>query len=244
MDTKQLSKDIMAAILPHLQNPANTPDAHLNAMMGKVKTITEEAFDELAANPDGQEELIFVRGLLKRELEKDPQLQVQFQSWLAQTSQANAGKNNTVTGGKNVVQDSNISAGGNVQVGDTINNSGQVKNQGNVGTQFNFNNNQGVINITQVVDEARKQKTPVERPTTVQEIQSLAQQHNVKPAIEKLLEVTSSMDSTIHNQAIMLASRWNRLQNSNDNGVISFENFSIEENRIIASLLSTLSELN
>ncbi len=236
MDTKQAAQNVMNLILPKLQQDAgqtasvvNSP--FLNVLMEKIQEIAGEEFEDLKAAPDDDDEQVVLRKRIEKKLKKSEDLQKQLAAILEKINTAGGDTTTNISDSKNVVHDSTISAGGNVQIGDNTDNSGQVINQ-------------GVINITQVVESASKQQSKAEQSATVQDIQHLAQQHNLKPAIEKLLDVSSSMDSSTHNQAILLASRWNRLQQSKNSGVIGFQDSSIEENRIVAALLSTLQDLN
>jgi len=256
MDPKQISTKVLDLILLQLQN--STPDnASVRALLEKAKEIAPSAYADLQSNLDDADEQTFLRKHIEKQLNKNADLHKQLEGLLDQIKAAGGGTTNTASNSKNIVQGSNINTGGgDFRLGDD--NRGQNNAQGD---QYNFGdnasnvnfgniNNSGqthyhgdvIINIDRVTAEQYNLSKP-ERSEKIQAIQNMITRQKTKPALEELLKVTSDMDSSTHNQAILLASRWNRLQQSKNSGVISFQDANIEENRIVSAVLSTLNEL-
>jgi len=136
----------------------------------------------------------------------------------------------------------------NTQHGDTTNIE-QQRNTTEVKAQHNMPNNQGhihigdIINIQQVLANSPEDLSKNDRQTTVQSIHQLIGTNKIKAALEQLLALTKNGDSSLHNQVILLTNRWNRSKQEKHAGILTNESSNIEQNRILAGLLSLLEEL-
>ncbi len=62
--------------------------------------------------------------------------------------------------------------------------------------------------------------------------------NQIREAIQELID--SNLDSSVRNEALLLLSRYNELKSESDKGIVSYENFKVERNRIVNSLLNLI----
>lgn len=256
MDVKNLSKEIVEQLLPVVLQKAGKPTAvsnspHLQVLLEKVEKLAAAALEELENDPEDTDVQALLRTSLRKKLDGQESLQRELTALLDKIKESTGGASTIISNSKNVIHDSNINTGGgNFHVGDNNTNYDNSRHTTTHGNSYTIKGNSGsvhigdVINITQVVKEATAMRTKAEASAEVQHIQELAMNGKIKPALESLLQLTKTTDSDLHNQSILLASRWNRLKTDINMGILSHSNAQIEQNRIVAALLATLEELN
>lgn len=128
-------------------------------------------------------------------------------------------------------------------------NTTHIKQQINNPAQVNhLPNNQGavhigdIINVQQVITQTPNLTTP-EKQQLKEQLQQLISNNKIKEALVHLLRLTKNGESDMHNQAILLTNRWNRLKTEKRSGIISSENANIQQNRIMAALLSFMEDI-
>lgn len=75
-----------------------------------------------------------------------------------------------------------------------------------------------------------------------EELKRFIQQNKLVKVFDELNEIV--LDDDVQSMAVLLSSRYNRLQKQRDAGVISIEDEAIEYNRIVASTLRLINDLN
>jgi hypothetical protein len=207
----------------------------------EVKKLVPAALQDLQNDPEEEDEQAFLRKRIRKAVEGQQSIQQQLTALLDKIKEGTGGTTTTISNSKNVVTGNLKTRDGNIQIGD---NNRQNNNSGG-GTQNNYGDNYGTINIYQYQHPSpTNQATKPVTPAAVQDIRTLAGSGKIKPALESLLQLTSTADSDLHNQAILLASRWNRLKTDINMGVLAHNNAQIEQNRIVAALLGTLEDLH
>jgi hypothetical protein len=260
MDIVTISKTVFSTLLPFLKKSKSVKkitsdigeaaDNSLSELWTKIKPVFVEEFDdgEDTLSEDVENEAV-VGHILKKTLKKDESLATEISSLLDKIKPGSVNIENS----HNVVQGSNVSAHGDINIGDKNDNSthfgGDQVNVG--GDQITVQGNVHVgdiINIQQVVADPKGAKpatpSPVEVSDSVTGIRKYMAEGKMKQAIEALLVTTRNMDTDLHNNAILLASRWNSLQNDIQNGIIADDNANIRQNQIRVSLLYTLDSLD
>lgn len=256
MDIVTLSKSIFSTLLPFLKKSKSVEkitndikeaaDTSLSELWNKVKPVFIEEFEEneneLSEDIENED---VVGHVLKKSLKKDENFAIEISTILEKISPSIT---NIVQDSQNVVQ-GNISAGGNVEIGDRTDNSQHIGRD-----NINIQDNQGTVQIADTINinhyhapsPSQGQVTPNQRAEInagIEEIKSLISKNKIKQAIEKLLATTQNMDDDSHNSAILLASRWNGLQNNIHSGLIDGQSATVSQNQIKSSLLYTLDEL-
>lgn len=253
MDSKTLASKLAKMlfqkeqVIDLLNDFQTNNDPTLQALWQQVKSLLQAELSELRADPQDEETLEDARSdarrKLRRRFDENANLKAQVERSLKSTG-------TTITNQKNTLNNSTIHAGGNVQIGDTDSSThigSQVNHNEDIGSQYNISGNNGsihigdIINIQQVVASAPAQPvSPSIRSANMEQIQNLLSQSRIKEAIEEMLRWSKGESTQLHNQVILLAGRWNRLQNQRMMGIISYQQGSIEENRIVADLLSVI----
>jgi hypothetical protein len=158
---------------------------------------------------------------------------------------------------KNVIANADIEAQGNVHIGDKGNSSGEAYHEKNIikggtiraGGDFRLGDdvvsgNQNV-QIVHNYSGGGKDKNPATSPTTPLQTQlkNLLRKGKIAEVIERLLDHSEPNDKELNNQVLLLSARFNRINNQEHNGVISYAEAGIERNKINAALAGLIEEM-
>ena len=73
--------------------------------------------------------------------------------------------------------------------------------------------------------------------SVIKNVQSLLIAGDIDSALDKLFDFVSKIDSILANEVLILKQRYFRIESGNKKGILSFENYQLEINKISASVL-------
>jgi len=78
---------------------------------------------------------------------------------------------------------------------------------------------------------------------TISKLRRVIAKDEIEPVIEKMLDITESLDSNLYSNVILLSSRYNGNKRKVNLGILSSDAASIQEARIKTSLISLINDM-